>query len=135
MQYILPPLPGGRPGHDRREELKALALDPVPVYRDTASRLLSTTHRPGEVIRRLTVGRYHPAYLQPNTQSHGTGRAPGVGLEVCKIIGSFFGTQGGSKFLHYFEKIKEAIQPLLLSNTSCHIKQPNHEINNASSYA
>ena len=112
MGYIFPPLPGGQPDHDRREELKVLALDPVPVYRDTAGRPLSTTHRPGEVIRRLTVGRYHPAYRQPYTQSHGTGRAPGVGLGVCKIIDSnssciflsFFGTKGASKFLHYFEK-------------------------------
>ena len=44
-----------------------------------------TQSRPGEVIRRLTVGRYHPAYRQPNTQSHGTGRAPGVRLGVCEI--------------------------------------------------
>lgn len=84
--YFLSPLPDGQLIHDQREELKALTLDPVPVYRDTASRPLSTTHRPGEVIRRLTVGRYHPAYRQPNTQSHGTGRAPGVGLGVCEIL-------------------------------------------------
>ena len=84
--YILSPLPGGQPAHDRQEELKALALDPVPVYRDTVSRSHATISRPGEVIRRLTVGRYHPAYRQPDTQSHGTGRAPGVGLGVCKIF-------------------------------------------------